>query len=99
MTFKEVGAEFPEMWKPEKEGDSIEGTYAQKKLEVGKNKSTVYILDCDGTPRSLWSSTVLDDKMTYCTILDKIKITYQGEDEEKGYKKFKVEKDMEDKED
>ena len=93
MVFEEVETELPEMWSPKEVDDCIEGTYIKKKHDVGKNKSNVYILECNGKAKSLWGSTVLDDKMTYCSILDKVRITYLGEDEEKKYKKFKVEVD------
>lgn len=91
MVFKEVGNELPEVWNPENEGDQIEGIYIKKKENVGENKSNLYILDVDGTHKSIWGSTVLDDKMDYVSVGDKIRITYQGK--EKNYKKYLVEKD------
>ncbi len=94
MTFKEVGNELPEIWKPEKEGDFIVGIYKQKKERVGKNNSNLYVLDQGQKLMSVWGSTVLDDLMVcHANIGDKIKITYRGEDEEKNYKKFKLEID------
>ena len=91
MVFKEVGNELPEQWNPETEGESIEGVYKQKKSDVGKNKSTIYIINVAGILTSIWGYTVLDDKMNYVDIDDTIKITYLGI--EKNYKNFKVEKD------
>lgn len=93
MVFKEVGKELPEQWKPEKEGDFIEGIYAQKKENVGKNKANLYLIETNGILKAIWGSTVLDDKMVYVKIGDRIKITYQGRDKEKSYHKFLVEKD------
>lgn len=94
MTFKEVGSELPEVWKPEKEGDQIEGTYIKKQENVGKNKANLYTLETDeGERKAIWGSTVLDDKMSEVEIGDLIRITYQGEDEDKGYHKYLVEKD------
>ena len=93
MTFKIVGSELPEQWKPEKAGDFIEGIYSQKKENVGKNKANLYLIEKDGSLKAIWGSTVLDDKMVYVKIGDRIRITFQGTDEEKDYKKFLVEKD------
>ena len=95
MVYKEVGKELPEVWKPEKEGDFIEGIYAQKKENVGANHSNLYHIDVDGVLRSIWGSKVLDDKMCYISIGDKIKITYQGKEKgkEQDYHKYLVEKD------
>jgi len=91
MTYKEVGKELPEQWRPEKAGDFIEGVYTQKKENVGKNKANLYLIEKDGVLKAVWGSTVLDDKMIYVKIGDLIKITYQGE--EKNYHKYLVEKD------
>src|SRR3989344_5561381 len=93
MAFKEVGSELPEQWKPEKEGESVEGVYIRKKVDVGKNKANLYIIEKDGIMKSFWGSTVLDDKMSYVKPGDLIRVTYQGEDSEKGYHKYLVEKD------
>lgn len=91
MVFKEVGTELPETWKPEQEGDFIEGIYTLKKENVGANKSNLYYIEVNGELKAVWGSTVLDDKMCYVSIGDKIKIIYQGK--EKKYHKYTVEKD------
>ena len=90
MVFKEVGAELPEVWHHEEEGMSIEGIYIKKKENVGENKSNLYILEVGGKLKSIWGSTVLDDKMDYVSKGDKVRITYRGKDK---YKKYSVEKD------
>ena len=91
MTYKEVGNELPEFWVHEEEGDSIEGIYKQKIENVGKNNSSVYVLDVDGELRSVWASTVIDSKMIYISEGDNIRITYKGK--EKKYKNYIIEKD------
>lgn len=80
MGFKEKGKELPTVWKPLKEGDSIEGIYVEKKTEVGENKANLYFIKNDkGDVSSCWGSTVLDDKMTLHAIIgDLIRITYLG---------------------
>lgn len=101
MVYKEVGNELPEVWKPENKGDNIEGILVRKKENCGPNKSTLYILDVEVEDKkerkSVWGSTVLDDRMDEVSIGDKIRITYQGK--EKTYHKYTVEKDFPDEED
>ncbi len=92
MTFKKVGEDLPELWEPNK-GDSITGVYKGKQHNVGKNKSTVYNIKVDGELKSFWGSTVLDRKMLEVEEEETIRITYDGKDEEKDYKKFTVEVD------
>jgi hypothetical protein len=92
MTFKEVGSELPEQWKPEIEGDFIVGVYIRKKSDVGKNKANLYIIEEDSVMKCFWGSTVLDDKMCYVNPGELIRITYKGEDAEKGYHKYTVER-------
>jgi len=94
MVFKEVGKELPEVWTPKKEGDFIEGIYAQRKSNVGPNNSNLYVLEIEGKLKSVWGSTVLDDLMVDPNIKigDTLRITYDGENDKPKYKKFKVEK-------
>lgn len=92
MTFKKVGEDLPELWEPEK-GDSIEGVYKGSQHNVGKNKSTVYNIEVNGELKSFWGSTVLDRKMMAVKEGDTMRATYDGKDEEKGYKKYTVEVD------
>lgn len=99
MVFKEVGTELPEVWTPEKKGDFIQGIFLKRKTDVGKNKANIYTLDLNGTKKSVWGSTVLDDKMDEVSEGDTIRITFEGFDESKTYHKYKVEKDDGDEED
>ena len=100
MTFKEIGKELPPVWEYKDEGDFIEGTYAKKKTEVGKNNANMYYIEKDGKVKAVWGSKVLDDKMDDLNleIGDTIRITYEGENEKPKYHKFKVEKDFPDEE-
>ena len=93
MVFKEIGNEYPEEWKPVNNGDQITGAYIEKKQEVGQNKANVYIIEVDGKQKSVWGSTVLDDKMLNVSPGKLIRVTYQGVDTKKNYKKFKLEVD------
>lgn len=95
MTYKEID---PSFWKPENDGDSVEGTYIGAEHEVGENKSELYTVEAtDGNPVKVWGSTILDQKMVAIKSGDKIKITYLGKGEAKSGrnapKLFKVERD------
>lgn len=97
MTFKRIGEDLPETWEPES-GDSIEGIYKGKQHNVGKNKSTIYNIEVYGELKSVWGSTVLDRKMMGVKEEETIRITYDGKDEVKDYKKYTVEVDKPDEE-
>ena len=60
MVMKEIE---PGVWKPEKEGDKITGTFISKDENVGDFNSTIYHLDVDGEPMSVWGSAALNPKM------------------------------------
>ena len=85
----------PNVWKAEKEGDSIEGALISRKEEVGVNKSRVYYIDNKEGTSMVWGSTVLDDRMSIIKIGDVIRITFKGtEKNNRGQdtKIFKVER-------
>jgi len=76
MTFKEID---PTTWKPEKEGDSIEGILVGKQENVGDNNSNMYNIDTgEKGIFGVWGSAVLDPKMIYVNVEDKIRITFKG---------------------
>lgn len=83
------------MWKPEKEGDSIEGEVIEftKGLYSDRQPS---IKAPSGDLFAIPSHTVLENKMTVIEVGDYVKITYLGEVEgKKGgntYKDFKLER-------
>ena len=94
MTYKEID---PNFWKPENDGDALEGVFIGAEHQVGENKSELYTLETDGNPIKVWGSTVLDQKMVAIKPGDKVKITYLGKGEGKAGrnppKLFKVERD------
>ena len=68
-----------EFWNPEKEGDHIQGVYVDKKLEVGKHKSNVYVVKQEGGKLiNAFGSTVLDDSMIGVEKGQQVKIVYKG---------------------
>lgn len=95
--YKEIN---PELWAYEKDGDSIEGVLVAKESEVGENKSWMYNIETsEGQVKNVWGSAVLDSRMKFIKIGDKIKITYKGLGESKAGRNapkiFKVEVDVE----
>lgn len=98
MTFREMGNEPEEEWKPTEVGDSITGIYAKKKTKVGPNESNLYVFEVEGKLRSVWGSKLLDERMNniHIELGDTLRITYEGKNEKPVYHKFKVEKDFPD---
>ena len=73
MTYKEIN---PNFWKPEKEGDSIEGILIHKEQGEKGVRSSVYKLElAPGEFMNVWGSTILDDRMTMVMEGDKVRIT------------------------
>ena len=96
MTYKEIN---PEVWTYENDGDFVEGFVVNKEDNVGKNESWMYSIETPEGVKSVWGSAVLDARMTFVKIGDKVKITYKGLGEAKpgrsAPKIFKVEVDKE----
>ena len=96
MAYKEIN---PTLWTYEKEGDFIEGILVGKEDEVGENKSWMYDIETPEGVKNVWGSVILDTRMAFVKIGDKIKITYKGLGEAKAGRNapkiFKVEVDNE----
>jgi len=92
MVRKEIN---PELWTYEKEGDSIEGVLVGKEDNVGANNSWMYNIETPDGVINVWGSAVLDARMKFVKIGQKVFITYKGLGEAKaGHnapKIFKVE--------
>lgn len=93
MEYEEI---IPQMWKPENEGDMIEGELLQKQTGLGNDKtSTLYHLQTKDGLKKLWGSTILDDRMAAVKEGRHVRITYKGLGEAKKGKNapkiFKVE--------
>lgn len=90
----EAGGVQNEVWKPEKEGDTIEGVYVQKREGVGKHKSNVYLVQEQGRqePRAVWGSIVLDARFGEIPEASQVEIEYLGEVQGKTgtYKDYRV---------
>ena len=91
MAFKKVEAPKSLPWKPEKDGDLIEGALVQVRHDVGPNKSIVYTIENKNGRFDFFGSTVLDDLMRSVEVGDIIQVKYRGM--RKNYHVFEVFKD------
>lgn len=85
----------PNIWKPENDGDSIQGKYlhkhdGDKEAEI----STRYYLEYENNTIMVWGSAVLDDRMNLINIGDFIKIVYKGKVKNKKGREVKIYKVM-----
>ena len=94
MTYQEVN---PSFWKYEKDGDFVEGILVRVQHDVGVNESNLYTVETSEGMKSVWGSTILDEKMALVHEGDKVKLTFKGLTEASKGKKpakiFKVEVD------
>lgn len=94
MAYQEIN---PEMWTYVNDGDFVEGIVLNKEDNVGENKSWLYSIETPEGVKSVWGSAVLDSRMAFVKIGDKIRITYKGLGESKAGRNppkiFKVEID------
>jgi len=74
----------PNVWRPEKAGDTLIGILVSKepKDESGR-LSARYYLENDNEMFLVWGSAVLDDRMQYVQVGDKIRITFEGKTKNK----------------
>lgn len=69
----------PGVWKPEKKEDHIIGVLVNKepKDEISGLSARYYLENIEGM-FFVWGCAVLDDRMQYVKVGDKIRITYEG---------------------
>ena len=68
----------PTAWKPESEGDSIEGVLVSKQ-EAGVNIGARYFIqDASDNVRFLWGSAILDQRMEHIHVGDVVRIEFDG---------------------
>jgi len=81
----------PGAWKPEREGDYIIGTLVNKepKDEISKLSARYYLENKTGM-FFVWGCAVLDDRMQYVKVGDKVRITYEGETTNKRNQKVNL---------
>ena len=75
MPYQEIK---PTDWTYEKDGDCIEGVLVRKQPEIGPNKSMLYSIENPEGVKNVWGSAILDQRMAFVNVGEKIKITYKG---------------------
>lgn len=84
-----------EPWKPENEGDTLQGIYKDKVENLGENDSTKYVIETEsGEVRGVWGSSVIVSQFEQIQIGMEVKLTFLGKEKgKKGYwyKNFKIE--------
>lgn len=74
----------PGVWKPANEGDQIIGVLVNKEpKDETSGISARYYIETDRGMFFVWGSTVLDDRMQYVKVNQKIRITYEGKTKNK----------------
>jgi hypothetical protein len=69
----------PGVWKPEKENDQITGVLVSKEPKDEKTGlSARYYLDTKAGMFFVWGTAVLDDRMQYAKVGNKVRITFEG---------------------
>lgn len=69
----------PIVWRPLKEGDNISGILVNKEpKDENSSISAKYYIDTEKGTFFVWGSTVLDDRMQYVKVGQKIRITFEG---------------------
>lgn len=88
MEFEEITGD---VWKPEKEGDMVEGILINKEIDKPPYNSTLYHLEKDGAAMAVWGSSVLDSRMLYISAGEYVRITFKGtEPSKKGQNPIKI---------
>lgn len=84
----------PDIWKPEEEEMSVEGTLVSKEPKTDDLSARYTIETENGAHFLVWGSTLLDDRLRLVSIGEFVRITYKDEkDMDKGrkLKLYKVE--------
>ena len=79
-----------EVWKPEQEGDSIQGVLINKQENAGKYDGNAYYIENSEGTSLIFGTSVLDNRMKLVSIGDEVKIEYKGLDETKNGDEVKM---------
>ncbi len=87
----------PKMWKPAKDGDSIEGVLVNKEpADKSRELSARYKVENQDGIFLVWGCTTLDDRLQHVNVGDKVRITFvekKNIDKGKTLNSYKVEKE------
>ncbi len=68
----------PKMWKPEKDGDSIEGVLVNKEpADKSRELSARYKVENPDGIFLVWGCATLDDRMIHVVVGEKVRITFK----------------------
>lgn len=74
----------PTVWKPEQEGDNIMGVLVNKEpKDEQTGMSARYYIENENGMYFVWGTAVLEDRMQYVKVGDKIRITFTGKTKNK----------------
>ena len=68
----------PKPWKPEAEGDTIQGRLVRKREKGGKFDSEAYTIESEDGLYVVFGTAVLEDRMKLVQPGDLVRITYKG---------------------
>ena len=68
----------PSQWKPEQEGESIQGILVSKTPKSGERSAIYHIQDSQDNLHIVWGSAVMDRKMDAIEENEEVKITFEG---------------------
>ena len=68
----------PKPWKPEKEGDTLQGKLVRKKEKGGKYASEAYTIEGEDGLYVVFGTAVLEDRMRLVQPGDLVRIIYKG---------------------
>jgi len=75
MAYKKID---PTLWTYEEDGDFVEGIVFSKEDGIGENKSWMYCIETSEGVKNVWGSAILDSRMIFVSVGEKVKITYKG---------------------
>ena len=85
----------PGVWRPQNKGDEIIGTLINKEpRDENAGISSRYYIDTDHKTFLVWGSAIIEDRMKFVKLGQKVKITYEGKTKNKRNQEvnlFKVE--------
>jgi len=65
-------------------GKTIKGIYTRNRVNIGENNATVYTIKIKDKSYSVWSTTVLQDRMLEVPVGSEVEINYLGKQKPKG---------------
>jgi hypothetical protein len=80
----------PNVWKPEKAGDAIEGVLIKTEPSNSYENQVYSIETSDGAQMIVFGTAVLDNRMSYVKANQKVKIVFKGIEKNKRDQDMKV---------